>query len=272
MTQLRERRHVFGDDWQTTRSGLYLPPTAAPKRRPIAVDLFAGAGGFSCGFHQAGWHVAAAVEYDTAACCTYLLNLGGPDTILWTGPVLNEELRTGDVRRDPSAWTPARAADVMDRPGQGWISHEPDAVPCEHMFKGDVRALTGDIILDALGLDQGDVDCVIGGPPCQGFSLAGKRDVMDPRNSLVFDFARIVCEIQPKAFVMENVRGIASMVTAEGVPVLDALALVFESGGMGTYDALRKSLYASSGAGMAVTGKPKPKAATDAGPDQEALW
>ncbi len=56
----------------------------------------------------------------------------------------------------------------------------------------------------------GKVDVVVGGPPCQGFSTIGKRLVKDPRNELVFEFIRFVQLIQPKAFLMENVRGLLS--------------------------------------------------------------
>ena len=56
--------------------------------------------------------------------------------------------------------------------------------------------------------DCGNIDVVIGGPPCQGFSLIGKRDENDSRNQLVMQFMRIVSEIQPKYFVMENVSGL----------------------------------------------------------------
>lgn len=53
-----------------------------------------------------------------------------------------------------------------------------------------------------------DIDVVFGGPPCQGFSLIGKRSLDDPRNSLVSHFMRLVIELQPKYFVMENVKGL----------------------------------------------------------------
>ncbi|WP_413171795.1 DNA cytosine methyltransferase [Anabaena azotica] len=57
----------------------------------------------------------------------------------------------------------------------------------------------------------GEVDLVTGGPPCQPFSTAGKRgSVMDPRGSLFMDFIRIVKEVQPRSFLMENVRGLLS--------------------------------------------------------------
>lgn len=54
------------------------------------------------------------------------------------------------------------------------------------------------------------VDLIVGGPPCQGFSTIGKRLVKDPRNELVFEFIRFVKVIQPKMFLMENVRGLLS--------------------------------------------------------------
>ncbi len=60
-------------------------------------------------------------------------------------------------------------------------------------------------------LHLGEVDLVTGGPPCQPFSTAGKRgSVMDPRGSLFMDFIRIVEQVQPRFFVMENVKGILS--------------------------------------------------------------
>lgn len=57
---------------------------------------------------------------------------------------------------------------------------------------------------------QGDIDVIAGGPPCQGFSLMGKRNLKDPRNQLVFEYLRIVNEIRPKYFIFENVAGMAA--------------------------------------------------------------
>lgn len=281
MAMVQRTHDPFESFWRAP-SGLYIPAGARRRSRPVAVDLFAGCGGFSLGFHQAGWHVAAAVEYDTAATATYLVNLGSPDTVLWSGPGIDGALETGQLADNPEdGWSPCSVRDVLNVAGTGWISHagevltkeptDPNYVPVpadepavEHFFQGDIRHLTGTMILDALGVDQGEVDAVIGGPPCQGFSAAGKRDVMDPRNSLVFDFARIVCEIQPRAFIMENVPGIVNMLTPEGVPVLDALALIYETGGMGTFDALRRSLYGSAGAITAIKGRPVGRARREA--------
>ncbi|MBH0231381.1 DNA cytosine methyltransferase [Halobacillus yeomjeoni] len=55
------------------------------------------------------------------------------------------------------------------------------------------------------------IDVVIGGPPCQGFSLTGSRDINDTRNSLYLAVVRAVKRFQPKAFVIENVQGIATL-------------------------------------------------------------
>jgi DNA (cytosine-5)-methyltransferase 1 len=143
-----------------------------------------------------------------------------------------------------------------DRPpleaGSGWIAHRDDAHPCEVFFFGDVCALTGEQILSEVGRTSDQIGCVFGGPPCQGFSKAGRRQTDDPRNELVFEFMRVVCEIHPLSFVMENVPGMLDMVTRDGVPVVDALAMIARDGGMGTFEAIRRSLLESAGAGAAL--------------------
>jgi DNA (cytosine-5)-methyltransferase 1 len=53
------------------------------------------------------------------------------------------------------------------------------------------------------------IDLVFGGPPCQGFSVAGKMDPNDERSKLIFTFLDVVEKVQPKAFVMENVKALA---------------------------------------------------------------
>ncbi|MDN5047932.1 DNA cytosine methyltransferase [Aliarcobacter butzleri] len=58
--------------------------------------------------------------------------------------------------------------------------------------------------------EKNSIDIIIGGPPCQGFSLAGKRLSDDPRNFLYKEFVSLVDRLKPKVFVMENVTGILS--------------------------------------------------------------
>ena len=65
------------------------------------------------------------------------------------------------------------------------------------------------------------IDFIIGGPPCQGFSMAGRRNPNDPRNFLIKHFLRIVSLIKPKIFVIENVQGLKSMRTEKGELFLD---------------------------------------------------
>ena len=127
---------------------------ASSKLRPTAVDLFAGAGGMTLGFEQAGFDVLAAVEFDPIHASVHEYNFP-----FWT-------------------------------------------TICQ-----SVTDITGRDIREKSAIGARDIDVVFGGPPCQGFSLMGKRNVEDERNSLVFQFVRLVLDLQPKFFVMENVRG-----------------------------------------------------------------
>ena len=75
------------------------------------------------------------------------------------------------------------------------------------LFHGDIASLTGAECMRLAGIKPGELDVFDGSPPCQGFSTAGKRKWDDPRNSLFKEYARLLVELQPKAFVMENVTG-----------------------------------------------------------------
>jgi len=80
--------------------------------------------------------------------------------------------------------------------------------PNLEVLEGDISKITTDKILQSANLEPLEAALVIGGPPCQSFSLAGKRMGMDDdRGMLILDFSRIVHEALPKAFVMENVKG-----------------------------------------------------------------
>ena len=143
--------------------------------RPIAVDLFAGAGGMSLGFEQAGFDVAAAVEIDPVHCAVHKFNF--PHTAI---------------------------------------------VP------RSVQGLSAEEIRRAAGIGERRVDCVFGGPPCQGFSLIGQRIIEDPRNRLVLEFVRIVAELDATTFVFENVKGLT---LGEQKKFLDELVAAFDQAG-----------------------------------------
>lgn len=116
------------------------------------LDLFAGAGGLTAGFHAASkrFRTVAAVEMDPAAAASFEATFG--EGIVYTGPI------------------------------QEW--------------------LTSDSVPDS-------VDIVIGGPPCQGFSLLGKQDENDERNFLWEQYAATLLRVEPKYFVVENVAAFA---------------------------------------------------------------
>lgn len=82
-------------------------------------------------------------------------------------------------------------------------NHENSAI-----LHGDLSEITGEEIQNKLGCKREDIDVIIGGPPCQGFSISGKRDVDDPRNKLYKSFVRTVEYFKPKVFLMENVPGL----------------------------------------------------------------
>jgi len=88
-------------------------------------------------------------------------------------------------------------------------SHQ-DNFPKTAHLQQDVAALSGDTLLEAAGVRKGHLDGLIGGPPCQGFSLIGRQRDADPRNELFGHFFRLVAETRPAFYLAENVPGILS--------------------------------------------------------------
>lgn len=90
----------------------------------------------------------------------------------------------------------------------------------------DITTIDTDELLEFT--DRKEIDVVIGGPPCQGFSLAGLRLPDDPKNKLFKQFVRVVQVLKPSVFILENVSGIVSM---QGGLVLEAICNEFASAG-----------------------------------------
>ncbi|QCO22345.1 DNA (cytosine-5-)-methyltransferase [Acinetobacter cumulans] len=88
------------------------------------------------------------------------------------------------------------------------ISTHSKNFPYSCHIQKNISKLDGKEILKELKISKKDLQGVVGGPPCQGFSTMGKRDLEDPRNNLFNDFFRIVKELDPDFFVAENVSGI----------------------------------------------------------------
>lgn len=79
------------------------------------------------------------------------------------------------------------------------------------VFEADIGRLDPLHVLDSVGLKPGELDLLVGGPPCQSFSTAGKRGTtQDPRGTLLWQFLRFVEAMKPRFFLMENVRGLLS--------------------------------------------------------------
>jgi DNA (cytosine-5)-methyltransferase 1 len=85
----------------------------------------------------------------------------------------------------------------------------------------DISALSGHELLDMAAVVPGELDLIVGGPPCQGFSVQRIGQDLDQRNLLVLDFARILIEARPRAFLMENVLGLLG---SRGKPIAAELA------------------------------------------------
>ncbi|MBI5353452.1 MAG: DNA cytosine methyltransferase [Chloroflexi bacterium] len=86
-------------------------------------------------------------------------------------------------------------------------AHEINFPKYKHL-NTDITELSSKELLKEAGLAEGELDGLIGGPPCQGFSFMGSGDVLDPRNDLFVKFFKLVKECKPKFFIAENVLGI----------------------------------------------------------------
>lgn len=135
-----------------------LQEKAKKTKAPLFADFFAGAGGLSCGFSQAGFNVCFANDCEDVCVQTYRYN--------------HPEL------------------------------------PAKRVVKEDIRKIVGNIT-DYI---NEEIDVVIGGPPCQGFSSANQQRIIDdPRNELYKFYIEAVKRLSPKFILMENVRGMLSV-------------------------------------------------------------
>ena len=138
-----------------------------------AIDLFCGAGGCSEGLIQAGFHILFSSDISPMVEVTYT----------------NRHKQLGLIQGENTFFQ-----------------------------RADIRELTGADIFKAIsslkifeGKKLPEIDLIIGGPSCQGFSRAGRRDKSDPRNMLFGEYVRVISQIRPKYIVLENVEGFMDM-------------------------------------------------------------
>lgn len=122
-------------------------------------------------------------------------------------------------------------------------------MPNVPIIEGDINEISTAQILSAAHLKPLEAALVIGGPPCQSFSLAGRRmGLNDPRGKLVLEFIRVVREALPIGFVMENVRGLANWENGRALDAIieEATQPILYNGENYRYDVSYKVLNAAS--------------------------
>ncbi len=186
------------------------PPTARADDAPTLISLFAGAGGLDLGLEAAGFETLAVNDLEPHALAT----LAGNQTLA-TMP--REEFRHWLALQ-----LEQRCYRTLDAEGQdalrGRLELGRGAAPFLRkaaFIPGDIRGISSEDILDAAGLVPGQLSLLAGGPPCQPFSRAGKRETVDHPDGLLFlEFVRIVRDSRPRWFLFENVKGLAQSKTA----------------------------------------------------------
>lgn len=170
-------QYIYGNqlDKLNNRKRKRIQEIEQTSNNPKMIDFFAGAGGLSCGFVQAGFRICFANDFEDVCIRTYRYN--------------HPEL------------------------------------PSHKIVKEDIRRIVSNV---NQYIDE-DIDIVVGGPPCQGFSSANQQRVIDdPRNELYKYYIEAIKAICPKFVVMENVRG---MLSVAGQVVEDYTSLRVEKGG-----------------------------------------
>ena len=178
------------------------------------IDLFAGCGGLMDGFEQSGkYRTLACVEWELAPCQNLKKRLHDK----WGYDNADEMVLRFDIQRTTELF-------------EGWNDEE----------YGNSEGL------DRLVNNGGQVDLIIGGPPCQAYSIAGRirdengmRD--DYRNYLFESYIEVVKQYKPKAFVFENVPGILSAQPG-GVSIIDVIQKSFDEAGYVVLPNLKKAL------------------------------
>ena len=183
-----------------------------------AIDLFAGCGGLSLGLKWAGWNIACAVERSPIAAETYFANF----------------IHAVDQGELKAAYASHLQKAVNEQIEAGLL------VDDIQRFKNNIASFE-----EVWGGQE--IALLAGGPPCQGFSVAGRRDACDPRNQLVWSFLAVAESLHPLLVMMENVCGMQSPFEKGGGPsVLPDLELALQQTGMthGGYSTVRLVLTA----------------------------
>lgn len=183
------------------------------------LDLFAGAGGLSEGFTRAGFTPVAHVEISEAACYTLKTRTAFHYLEQKNNLTPYIEYTSGKISREQLySYIPKKKL---------------DSVICEEISAKTLKSIFTKV--DALkGIEP--IDLVVGGPPCQAYSLMGRsRDpnnmLYDKRNYLFSFYVKFLEKYQPKYFVFENVLGLLSAKDENGHRYLDMMMTAFDKAG-----------------------------------------
>lgn len=224
MTTLQEQT-------QTPKLGkTHNAPTSAANAKPLVLDLFAGAGGLSEGFVQAGCEVVGHIEMDKNSCDTLITR-----TIYYALRQRGEleeykKYVAGQITRE----------ELIEKYE---LQNERDSVICEEISQETYKPLIDKIRQRLAGRR---LDIIIGGPPCQAYSYIGRaRDKQnmrdDKRNYLYKYYVEFLKALKPKVFVFENVPGLLS--AGGGAHFADMRALMDKAGYHTDYDTLNAADY-----------------------------
>lgn len=174
-------------------------------RKPTLISLFTGAGGLDLGLEQAGFETLFASDVEPYACETLRANqmlrsLRSAEFDAWfNSQVVGQRCyRNNDVAEIERLRRRLFAAVKEERYLAG-----------TRVIERDIRALRSDELMEATGVKPGEVDLVAGGPPCQPFSRAGKRELIECDTGQLFrEFVRVVSDLKPRWFLFENVKGL----------------------------------------------------------------
>jgi DNA (cytosine-5)-methyltransferase 1 len=169
------------------------------------LSLFAGAGGLDLGLEEAGFRTVAASELTDYACATLRSNKLIPTLTpeqfeRWFDVQLSQKCYRGASEREKSSQR-ARIG-IGNSLAHRFLSQA-------YVLEGDIRALSSNDIASAARVRRGELTLVAGGPPCQPFSRAGKRESVETEDGRLFrEFVRIVRDLAPRWFLFENVKGL----------------------------------------------------------------
>jgi DNA (cytosine-5)-methyltransferase 1 len=187
---------------------LFRMSSQKTRQKPTCVSLFAGAGGLDLGLEQAGFESVFVNELEETFHRTLLVNkaLGSYSK--------NDAMQFLEKELNLRCWKNLSQVEIKELKARVLSSDREPYLSNAYLHQGDVRNLKGSFILERTGLKIGELDLLAGGPPCQPFSRAGKRETVGIADGRLFlEMTRLTKELKPRFVMFENVKGLAQSKT-----------------------------------------------------------